>query len=513
VIKGHCLTLAAGIDAFEEALPKYLREPLPKSVSNLLSLATAHLRDVANWSHRREMLLQQERGEYRTVRTPVQVGEVLRSLVLVGETVAIDSALVAPLRVDEGVLRLAVEETLINSRRHGADGSVIVRASFEAPMLRVVVENRNRAGAPRLTAEACRTMMQSATKGGSSATSDGIGLSSVDKAVRCAGGTCHLGVLTRDGADFTLMHVNLPADTIAAAVDASSRESDSSQKASEPASALAIATASADASADASAHSSSPPHVRGPPSAASSTTPSQLRLGAPGQLHFSGMASFNADSFSSQATSPPKLNCSPSRMRLSDTRIAVSPAMRRPSKATSTTSFTRAKKPLVCIAVDTQPTSRKLLHLVLHDLLGADDELSVELGGSEQEQSTLSDLAIGRGAVETPTLPQLSEVDVVCCDASLVLNQLRHGPRNMLKVLSGVDLIRGLRERGFSGLACIVTGDSDAKALNNEPEIDMVIMKGTPVPEMAAAIQDGLACREAMKRACTVADADTEIFL
>ena len=125
----------------------------------------------------------------------------------------------------------------------------------------------------------------------------------------------------------------------------------------------------------------------------------------------------------------------------------------------------------MCAGLDYAPLPQQMFGLLIR-AIGADAMRSRAIGTSRKEQLGFVDYALG--AVDShlnPLPPPHRHVDIVL----LVQNILLDGEPYLL----GSDLVVQLRERGFAGVACLISGHSAEAAaqLRNLPGVDLTYPK------------------------------------
>jgi len=209
VIKGRCGSAINAISTFRHLLEPFLNKPLPPEMEEMLLTPMSHLREAVEWFHRRQVFVQLERGQYVSRCSPVDLNAFLTQT-LCGAGV-LDAGLDRHLAVDTTVLKLAMDEVMSNAlkyRRNGTD--VRVSANLEEGHVHVRVTNKNCVGFKALDEEECRRVFLPGYKSHvASATSDGVGLETVSRAMTVANGSVRL--LCDTEAETTTVHLSLPA--------------------------------------------------------------------------------------------------------------------------------------------------------------------------------------------------------------------------------------------------------------------------------------------------------------
>ena len=189
----------------------------------LLENAIEQIEDIVEWSHRRQLFVDLERGEYVSRLRPCALHAQLASALGNDGTISFvgpDGAATLPpsdwpeLACDDLLLFVTVQEALSNARKYREPSvPIVIRASFlttDEPasgpngersahgLLRIVIENVNRSGCHRLTEAECIAAFVSGVSFTNASTSSGIGLSTAAAVLSAGGGKCQLS--TREGA-------------------------------------------------------------------------------------------------------------------------------------------------------------------------------------------------------------------------------------------------------------------------------------------------------------------------
>ena len=140
--------------------------------------------------------------------------------------------------------------------------------------------------------------------------------------------------------------------------------------------------------------------------------------------------------------------------------------------------------------IDDLPMMRLVQQAMLFPALKADMAVSGCLGETEEEQLGFLDFALGHVDRHLqPLQPPFRQADVIALDQNI---DLCGQPR-----LLGTDLVARLRNAGFTGAACIVSGgEPEAVArLGALPGVDVATGKGFDAAELAALLLEALARR------------------
>jgi len=139
------------------------------------------------------------------------------------------------------------------------------------------------------------------------------------------------------------------------------------------------------------------------------------------------------------------------------------------SNSSTTHSASGHGKLLFVAGIDDSSFARQVATSVLFPLLGADMHLSKALGETASEQQGFLEFALGQvDAAMQPLPPPHRQADVVLLDQNITLHDEPH--------LLGSQLATDLRERGYLGVICIISGvDEERRAvLESQPCVDMV---------------------------------------
>uniref|UniRef100_A0A7S4BYQ6 Response regulatory domain-containing protein n=1 Tax=Chrysotila carterae TaxID=13221 RepID=A0A7S4BYQ6_CHRCT len=605
VIKGHCGTAVSSLITFIQMLPPYLLSPLPPHVQRFISAPIEQLGIVIHWSQRRQMLIQQEEGTYVSVRTPTNVEEVLESTLGNGGVVDADPA-VRALSVDEGVLRLVVDEALMNARKYGRDGTIVMSASFNDDSLHVTVSNANKEGLPCRSAEEWAQLLQQQLRAPGAATKDVLGLPSIAKAVEQAHGSIVLSSELGNEQERTLLRLTLPASTtsfddagaldpdkagLRSAVRALSEVPSFGRPREAPYEAAPCAAMRGEQTgggervcagdelgvSEVGGVCCAPSRGVGEANACGGSSLSRQSLfclsiddawqprmlhtvlfehylhadmrlsgsldGSAGQLPsfffvalgvldktlqampanvpvrqadvvllpervcqtdgvsiarelrgggFCGTICLLADQGAPLSHGAAEIDLvfdpssSPGGMatRIIDliSRKALAPPAPSLHKSSSSTPSCRSASKLVCASIDDEDVPRMMLEVLIETYLGADMRYSCAVGASIEQQRAFADIALGLVDAELRPLAERRVVDVVVLDENINLS--------VSPPILGSNLIKDMRARGFTGVACIMTGESSERLaqLQKQPSIDIVVEKGTPLQQIAELI-------------------------
>ena len=97
--------------------------------------------------------------------------------------------------------------------------------------------------------------------------------------------------------------------------------------------------------------------------------------------------------------------------------------------------------------------SREMQLVIMEDALHADMERSISVGETRDEQDGFVDLALGRVDVRGQPVPLEKQrpADIVLLDY------------NVRETLLGSEVASRLRQEGFGGVVCLLTGSSEAE--------------------------------------------------
>jgi len=157
------------------------------------------------------------------------------------------------------------------------------------------------------------------------------------------------------------------------------------------------------------------------------------------------------------------------------------------SAPASITGEAAAVSPPICVGVDDDGFNAEIMESVIFDKLGADMSRSCYVGQTFEEQECFLDLALGRLDKALQPVPKNEQrpADLVLLD------------QNLRGDVLGSDLAQQLKERGFRGVTCIVTGSSAAHiaSLRTRPGVDLAFEKGGNMVELASVLH-----REVLRR-------------
>ena len=149
--------------------------------------AILQLNEAVDWCHQRQLFIQLEMGSYTSLKVDCAVGKLLERVI---EPVdgRLEGAVSLKAHVDEGVLRLVAAEAISNATKYRRPGTtIVVKLSLHDGKLRISFENINATGVRRLTEQECAEVFLPGFRVHSvSATSDGVGLDTVHKALDAA---------------------------------------------------------------------------------------------------------------------------------------------------------------------------------------------------------------------------------------------------------------------------------------------------------------------------------------
>eukprot|EP00966_Prymnesium_polylepis_P297395 6871175-Prymnesium_polylepis.1 len=104
--------------------------------------------------------------------------------------------------------------------------------------------------------------------------------------------------------------------------------------------------------------------------------------------------------------------------------------------------------------MDDASFARQVLEQALFPELNADVTISRALGETQEEQFAFVDYALGRvDSKLQPLAPPHRQADVAVLDHHILLGNEPH--------VLGADLVTQLREQGFTGVTCILSGVSN----------------------------------------------------
>ena len=238
----------------------------------LLALMSTQLEAVMDWVHRRQVFVQLEANTYSSHSIQCDLRHEIDKVLGSDDGTVHIAGGAEQVLVDRNVLNILIDEAVSNARKHRDVGSrieVLVTLENGAPdggedeeggaavgtaaatttiaalatatpavetpprpaqqCLHIAIRNRNQIRAPRLTLEQCRRVFEPGYKAHcASALSDGVGLDSVAKACRVAGGRAYLRTEDADdGGSYTIFHMHLVARPILPSAD--EEDSDSSR--------------------------------------------------------------------------------------------------------------------------------------------------------------------------------------------------------------------------------------------------------------------------------------------
>jgi hypothetical protein len=453
IIKGKC-----GIAHMSMELAVRTGPELPPEQIKIFENVKMLLRQATEWTHLRQLFLDLEDGAYRPNLVPCCLVDFLHA----SHTV-VDCSVPATLwmRFDLNIARLVLDEAISNAHKYREpDSPIVLRATIaeeemdsaasvagknggdedlgasspvrrlRACKLALEVENVNRAGMKKLNESECLAAFSQGHRSHSvDVTSDGIGLDNVRIAADAAGGRAWLEVHTDEHQrDCTSLHLMLPAE-----ID-------------ETATAATAATAMATTSSVAPSVVASSVDVAG-------QVPSPVTEGAT----------------RGSKTSPP-----------ADTTLA-----------TGEGGVTGGGP--ICIGVDDDRFSSAFLLMLFERLLGADMSRSAVLHEKSDVLTRVEDVALGRCTLTMDGSGKVIGFNPVD------LAEQRHADLMVLdqnisfgdgEGLVGTDIAERLRQLGFKGVICIVTGSSleVIRDLQSIQAVDLVYAKG----ENLRTVSDGI---------------------
>ena len=213
-------------------------------------------------------------------------------------------------------------------------------------------ENTNKFGTAQLTGKECELVFSSGFKAhNASASSDGVGLDSVTRAVEAAGGSAQL----RCTSSHTIFRVQLPAEVAAGVVEVAEGGSKTSGTVAELTEAADIKMAD---------------------------QPSATAMPGPG--------------IPIKQRLDPELAPTPAAGPILHTPADPSNTMPTAEPTSTAESILPAAEPLVCIGIDDSCGPRALQQAMFEHILKADMSRSISIGATKGEQTAFIDMALGR---------------------------------------------------------------------------------------------------------------------
>ena len=456
MIKGRCGTARSTIAAFLALHEQAFGSPLTAEMIELremLKRTIDSLGEAVEWCHRRQIFVQLEQGNYTSHRAACDVHGLLNAAIGSDGVVNV-SADMASVSVDESVLRIVLEEALSNARKYRRVSTSIILSAFMEPvgtgshpgtdadksaqttdagadasgsdtgaLFHVTVRNSNQANAVVLDADQLVRVMQPGFKTHmASAMSDGLGLDSILKACRGAGGFAWLSM----DAKYTELHATLPVGPTSAHVQYSPAQGgDSADSHSFTATSGASPVSSSAISSSATPISSSTTPIRSSTTTATGSSPTAQQGGA------------------SEATARP-----------------------------------------VCIGLDDDELARRMLSVLFSNYLDADPCASGVLGATTEEQDALVGVALGEIALSS--LANVgSAADSMATDESAISVVPAARTADIVILNESVDkkttgIATSLRARGYCGVICVLTSASlsTIRRCADHGAIDLVVAKG-----------------------------------
>lgn len=380
--------------------------------------------------HKRQFFLQLEAGEYTSMTVRTNLRAKMEELVgLDGDFTGVEEV-----HVDINVLCLVAHEALSNARKYRdrhtpirITAHVISKDDGPHAILSLRITSTNDVRVPRLSDKKCIAVFKTGVKANSlSSTSDGLGLNNAAVAIKAAHGRVWLSTSTDASGDHTHMHCELPVSEWPPAP---------------------VSTPSVDAC-------ERPSWV--PKHRASRQDPTALPTSL---MHESGSRS-------------DKDNQNPGPSAIRDGR--------RRSSAPASTKATR--QPFVCIGLDDTPMLRKM-HMHLFKLfVGADMERSGSMGATRDEIIGFIDVVMGWRDL------QMQPVNLAPADVAVIDQNLCDDMDEV--VILGEEIAQQLRERGFKGVICLLTGSNqkEINRLSHLPHVDLAYGKSTDLRVLAEKI-------------------------
>lgn len=424
VIKGLC----GGANGLLLGLKFQLEHngPIPEASDCLLTQVRGMLDEATEWAHKRQFFMQLEMGEYVSTETSTNLRKAIEDLLgLDGTYEGIDMV-----KVDSNLLLLVVQEALSNARKY-RDRSMpititsrLVKSNSGAQRLQIKISNANQTGLRALSEDECRQAFKPGVKVNSdNPTSDGLGLDNAAVAISAAKGRVWLSTTKNGRTDYTHFHVDVP--------------------------------------------------VTAPPLGVYQSDGRSEQGSETGELPLEDESKSTSSSIDSTIATLDRVALEAARKEvLSEAQLGQHLA--KPLKPASKTRNGAKRRPLVCVGVDDTRMLRKM-HTILFELfVGANMERSGSVGATIREIEAFADIALGGRDLELrPT--SLPQADVAIIDQNLCNDD------DETFLVKGEDIARKLRDMGYTGVICMLTGSNRAEVnrLSELPHIDLAFDKNS----------------------------------
>ena len=483
IIKGKC-----GIALMSMELAARMGPELPTEQEKIFENVKMLLSQATEWTHQRQLFLDLEDGTYRPSRVPCCLIDFLRA----SHTDAVDYSCSVPatlsMKFDLNIARLVLDEAISNAHKYREpDSPIVLRATIleeetdlaanvdevaggscaeedgAAPVrslreckLALEVENVNRAGMKKLSESECLAAFSQGHRSHSvDVTSDGIGLDNVRIAADAVGGRAWLEMHTdKYGRNCTSLHLILPAE-----IDDLATPTKAAAAAAEAATLSVAGVGKVRRTGMSTEQRDGPPLVTEGATRGIKTLPAAEALTATG-----GTAETITATGGATGTIP----------------------------ATAQGDVTGGRP--ICIGVDDDNFSSAFLLMLFKGLLGADMSRSGVLHDKADVLSRIEDVALGRSTLTN---------DVDGKAKPIGLAEQRHADLMVLdqnisfcggEALLGTDIAQHLRQLGFQGVICVMTGSSleVIRDLQSMKAIDLVYAKGERLQTISAGIHKAL---------------------
>lgn len=427
LIKGTCGTARTAIELSLERMVKTPGAGVPDEMCALLNSAVEALQQATEWVDQRQVFVSLEHGIYRSIRVQCNPMELLGSA-LRSFSCVVEVEEVSSIMVDSSVLAIVVSEALSNARKYrDPTKPIIVRASLRDVddwPLGMKIEIENQ-NRPGAPYLTAQECVD-AFRSGYRALNTCVSSHGIGlSSVQQAVDAAHGRVWLSATEHATTFTLLLPADRAAHGGDRS------------------------ESGANSAAH------------AAGATEPYNSLVHADQTGSFSDLHGSDNDSRGNSF----KHGSFHSAHSSSDAGVTDEPG-------------------LVCVGLDDDMFQRQCLTILFSEMLQADMSRSIVLGDTDEQMEAFVGVALGELDLQLQPVPlrQQMQVHVVVIDQNI------YSHTGKSDVGPGTRYAAELRNKGYTGVICILTGSSEAeieRIIRSNTCVDLVFPKGTPLKKLA----------------------------